>query len=104
MSPIREGSQTGATNQDLSYVHPYSTMFANQSLARDMAHPPEPDDFDFLDHQFSEAEISDEQSDSDGGEGSSDTNDRPEQTEDMNYRETVWSIWSFMGWNHIPTL
>ena len=28
---------------------------------------------------------------------------QPEQTEDMNYRETVRSIRSFMGWNHIPT-
>ena len=40
---------------------------------------------------------------SDEGEISSDTLDRPEQTEDMNYRETVRSIRSFMGWNHIPT-
>ena len=32
-----------------------------------------------------------------------DTLDKPEQTEDMNYWETVRSIRSFMGWNHIPT-
>ena len=29
--------------------------------------------------------------------------DKPELTEDMNYRETVRSIISFMGWDHIPT-
>ena len=68
-----------------------------------MAHPLEPDDFDFPDQQFSEGELSDEQYDSDEGDGSSDTTDKPEQTEDMNDRETVQSIWSFMGWNHIPT-
>ena len=29
--------------------------------------------------------------------------DKPEQTEELNYRETVRSVRSFMGWNHIPT-
>ena len=33
-----------------------------------------------------------------------DTVDKPKQMEDMNYRETVRSVRSFMGWNHIPTL
>ena len=33
----------------------------------------------------------------------SDSNDTPEQTEDMSYRVTVRSVRSFMGWHHIPT-
>ena len=32
----------------------------------------------------------------------SDSNDSPEQTEDMSYRETVRSVRAFMGWHHIP--
>ena len=55
-----------------------------------------------IDPPPSEASFSDDQV-SDEGEISSDTLDRPEQTEDMNYRETVRSICSFMGWHHIPT-
>ena len=42
----------------------------------------------------------DDQPETDEGEISSDTVDKPELTED--YRETVRSIRSFMGWNHIP--
>ena len=33
----------------------------------------------------------------------SDTTDKTEQTEDMNYRKTIRSVRSFMGWHHIPT-
>ena len=40
---------------------------------------------------------------SEEGEISSNTPDKPEQTEDMNYLEMVRSIRSFIGWNHIPT-
>ena len=36
------------------------------------------------------------------GEVSSDVLDKQDQTEDMTYRETVRSVRSFMGWNHIP--
>ena len=32
----------------------------------------------------------------------SDSGEKHEVTEDMNYRETVQSVRSFMGWNHIP--
>ena len=38
----------------------------------------------------------------DEGEVSSDLIDKQDQTEDMTYRETVRSVRSFMGWNHIP--
>ena len=33
----------------------------------------------------------------------SDSTEAPEQTESMSYRETVWSVRSYMGWHHIPT-
>ena len=33
----------------------------------------------------------------------SDSTEAPEQTEDMSYRETVWSVRLYMGWHHIPT-
>ena len=56
-----------------------------------------------IDTPLSVASYSDDHVSSDEGEISSDTLDKPEQTEDMNYRETVRSIRSFMGWNHIPT-
>ena len=63
--------------------------------------PPEPDDIDF-DNPLAGSDVSSEQSDSDEGEISSDTLERPDQTEEMNYRETVRSVSSFMGWTHIP--
>ena len=64
---------------------------------------PEPDILDINPPQ-SETEYTDDQVDSDEGETlRSDTLEKPEQTEDMNYRETVRSIRYFMGWNHIPT-
>ena len=50
-----------------------------------------------------DAELSgDEDSNVEEGEISSDAIDKQDQTEDMTYRETVRSVWSFMGWNHIP--
>ena len=33
----------------------------------------------------------------------SDSTEAPEQTEEMSYRETVWSMHIYMGWHHIPT-
>ena len=51
--------------------------------------------------QVSEDECSVTFSGSDEGQ-LSDSTETPEQTEDMPYRETVWSIRSFMGWHHIP--
>ena len=36
------------------------------------------------------------------GEVSSDNLEKQEQTEDMTFRETVRSVHSFMGWDHIP--
>ena len=63
--------------------------------------PPEPDDVDF-DNPLAGSDVSSEQSHSDEGEISSDTLERPDQTEEMNYRETVRSVRSFMGWTHIP--
>ena len=78
-----------------------SSLFGDSTVAEAYRAPPEPDFLD-IDPPQSEASYSEDQV-SDEGEISSDTLDRPEQTEDMNYRETVRSIRSFMGWNHIPT-
>ena len=36
------------------------------------------------------------------GEVSTDNIDRQDQNEDMTFRETVRSVRSFMGWDHIP--
>ena len=44
----------------------------------------------------------DEDSVAEEGEVSADLIDKQDQTEDMTYRETVRSVCSFMGWNHIP--
>ena len=50
-----------------------------------------------------EPEDSEHYSASEPDEGElSDTGEKQEVTEDMNYRETVRSVRSFMGWNHIP--
>ena len=98
----KEDFQTGDTDQDLIYDQPSSATFNDQSLAGALSHPPELDDLDFPNRQPSDTELSDEL-DSEEGELSSDAAEKPEQTEDMNYRETVWSIQSFMGSNHKPT-
>ena len=63
--------------------------------------PPEPDEIDF-DDPLAGSDVSTDHSDYDEGEISSDNVERPDQTEEMNYRETVRSIRSFMGWTHIP--
>ena len=62
--------------------------------------PPEPDDVDF-DRPHSGSDVSCDHSESDEGKISF-TLEHPDQTEEMNYRETVRSIRSFMGWTHIP--
>ena len=52
---------------------------------------------------ISDNELSgDEDSVAEEGEVSSDVIDKQDQTEDMTYRETVRSVRSLMGWNHIP--
>ena len=78
-----------------------SSLFGDSTVSDAYRAPPEPDSLD-IDPPHSEASYSEDQV-SDEGAISSDILDRPEQTEDMNYRETVRSIRSFMGWNHIPT-
>ena len=83
----QEDSQTTVTNQDFSSAQTSSAAFTDPSLACAFSYSLELDEFDFLDQQRSDTKISDEQSDSEEGEVSSDTIDKPEQTEDMNYRE-----------------
>ena len=63
-----------------------------------------PDDHSEHYEQFTDYPM--DRSDSGSGEEEgqlSDSNDPPEQTEDMSYRETVTSVCAFMGWHHIPT-
>ena len=76
-------------------------MLSDPSVAGAFAMPPEPDEVEF-DHPLSGSDASSDHSDSDEGEIFSDTSECPDQTEEMNYRETVRSIRSFMGWTHIP--
>ena len=100
--------QPGITGQEVLHpgsagqTLPSTSLFDDSSLAGACNVPPEPDSL-VIDTHLSDASYSDDQVSSDEGEISSDTLDKPEQTEDMNYRETVRSIRSFMGWNHIPT-
>ena len=94
-------AQPGSSGQAPPVDQTSSSLFGDSTVSDAYRAPPEPDTLD-IDPPPSEASYSEDQV-SDEGEISSDTLDRPEQTEDMNYRETVRSIWSFMGWNHIPT-
>ena len=81
---------------------PSTSGFTDSSLAGAYNFPPEPDTLD-IDKPQSDTEHSDDQADSDEGEISSDSLEKPEQIGDMNCQETVTSSRSFMGWNHIPT-
>ena len=94
-------AQPGSSGQAPPVDQTSSSLFGDSTVSDAYRAPPEPDNLD-IDPPPSEASFSDDQV-SDEGEISSDILDRPEQTEDMNYRETVRSIRSFMGWNHIPT-
>ena len=53
----------------------------------------------FAEEHFTESEVSSSLSEP---VEDLDTTDKTQLTEDMNYRETVRSVRSFMGWNHIP--
>ena len=94
-------SHPGSSGQALPVAQPSSSLFGDSTVTGAYRTPPELDTLD-IDPPLSEASYSDDQG-SDEDEISSDTLERPEQMEDMNYRETVRSIRSFMGWNHIPT-
>ena len=93
--PVKEASATGpaaSCTQSSSHLSPYGTTG--------------PDDFSqaatYSELPF-DPEDSDHYSGSEPDEGEiSDTGEKPEVTEDMNCRETVRSVRSFMGWNHIP--
>ena len=61
--------------------------------------PPEADDIPLSEPHESDPEYSGSVSES---EENTECMDQQEQTK-LNYRETVRSVQSFMGWNHIPT-
>ena len=90
--PVREVSTTGPTP---SYSQASATYRATgpEDYPQASAYSELPYD----------PEDSDHYSVSEPDEGElSDTGEKQEVTEDMNYRETVRSVRSFMGWNHIP--
>ena len=96
------GQPTGPPTKELSATGPapcYSQASANYRTTG-------PEDYSqasvFSDQPY-EPEDSERYSASEPDEGElSDTGEKQEVTEDMNYRETVRSVRSFMGWNHIP--
>ena len=94
-------AQPGSSGQAPPIDQASSSLFRDSTVSGAYHAPPEPDTL-YIDPPLSEASFSKDQV-SDEGEISSDMLERPEQTEDMNYRVTVRSIRSFMGWNHIPT-
>ena len=67
------------------------------------AFPLETEDIPFTEEHYSGTDLSGTISDSDE-DLLSHSLEKTEQTEDMNYRETVRSVRSFMAWHHIPTL
>ena len=75
-------AQPGSSGQVPPVDHTVSSLFGDSSVSDAYRAPPEPDNLD-IDPPPSEASLSDDQI-SDEGEISSDTLDRPEQTEDMN--------------------
>ena len=96
------GQSTGPPTKELSATGPapsYSLASANYRTTG-------PEDYSqasvFSDLPY-EPEDSERYSASEPDEGElSDTGEKQEVTEDMNYRETVRSVRSFIGWNHIP--
>ena len=93
-----EDSQAGPP-EDSPLVRPSSVIPESFTGAFNL--PPEPDEIDF-DDPLAGSDVSTDHSGYDEGEISSDNIERPDQTEEMNYRETVRSIRSFMGWTHVP--
>ena len=87
--PGQEVMHPGSAGQNL----PSTSPFDDSNLTGAYNVPPEPDTLD-IDPPLSDASVSgsDEQVSSDEGEISSHTLEKPEQTEDMNYRETVGSF------------
>ena len=96
--PVPGSSSTG----QVSSAHSSRTGHVDQAYEGACAHPPESDDIPFTDELYSETEVSGTLSDSEE-DLLSDTIDETEQMENMNYREAIHSVRSFMDWHHIPT-
>ena len=101
-SDQHEALQPSSTSQDLPTAQSSTSGFTSSALAVAYNCTPKPDTLDIEPPQ-SDTEYSDTPADSDEGEISSDTLEKLEKTEDMNYSEIIRSVHSFMGWNHIPT-
>ena len=102
-SSSQTGSLSGFIGKSFSSTQPSGAEFFYQTYTSAFLCPPELDDVPFTEEHFSEASLSEALSESEDGQ-LADTVDKPEQMEDMNYRETVCSVHSFMGWDHIPNL
>ena len=92
--PVKEASATGPAasyTQSSSHLSPYGTTspdkFSQAATYSELPFDPEDSDH-YSGSEPDEGEISD-------------TGEKLEVTKDMNYRETVRSVRSFMGWNHI---
>ena len=93
---VSKRDTTGSTDQVSSGAYPSGY---EQSFGGACTYPPGPDDTPSDTEQFSDIEQFGTLSNSEDEQLS----DSTEQTEDMTYRETVRSVRSFMGWDHIPT-
>ena len=98
---------SGSSSQDISSFYPTSaeafsqpSEVFSQPYPLSFAGPLEADDIPLSETHESDPDFSGSFSDS---EDNTESLDKPEQTEELNYRETVRSVHSFMGWDHIPT-
>ena len=97
------GQETTFTGQGERAPYPPATSVSSAACTGPPYGFPDTGYRDLSLQDISDNELSgDEDSVADEGEVSSDLIDRQDQTEDMIYRETVMSVRSFMGWNHIP--
>ena len=92
IQPVKELSATGPTPSYSQASATYRTTgpedYPQASAYSELPYDPEDSD------HYSASEPNEE--------ALSDTGEKQEVTEDMNYRKTVRSVRSFMGWNHIP--
>ena len=97
------GQESHSTGPFEPAPYPPATAASSVSFAGPGYGVSDTDHRDLPQQDISDAELSrDEDSAVEEGEVSSDVIDIQDQTEDMTYRETVRSVRSFMGWNHIP--
>ena len=95
--PAPGPSGTGQASID----HPSGSDIVDQNYGGACAYPPESEDTPFTEDHFTDSDVSGSLSEPE--DLLSDTTEKTELTEDMNYRETIHSVRSFMGWHHVLT-